>query len=254
MTVYLLCKLTKLQINLKKIKYLQILFKEEITIDELPKFRGAVIDAASTDKILFHNHLGDQFRYSYPLIQYKRLGKKAALVCLEQGTEEIYAFFSRPNQYLRIGEREIQCQIDRLILREINLQVTDYSLHYRIERWLAVKDDNFRAFSLLKTEREKKDFLEKMMIGNILSMAKGLGWFIDKPIEVKIAHILRQRNLLYKETLLTGFDVEFSCNVFLPDFIGLGKSPAMGFGIVRKVRQIDDFKGGKSKTQVLTDG
>jgi hypothetical protein len=221
----------------KKIKYLHIQFKEEISADELPKFRGAVIDAASRENILFHNHLDENYRYAYPLIQYKRLGKCAAIVCLEQGTEEIHAFFSRPNQILRIGNREITCQIDRLYLNETTLQIWDKNFEYRIDRWLAIKDENYHNFLTLTTETDRKAMLEKILIGNILSMAKGLGWTVEKPIEVKIQHIERERKILYKDTRLSAFDVTFRCNISLPSFVGLGKSSAMGYGVVRKVRE-----------------
>ena len=219
---------------MKKIKYLQILFKEEISAEELPKFRGAVIDAATQENILFHNHLDENYRYAYPLIQYKRLGKRPAMVCLEQGTEEIHAFFSRPNQTLRIGNREIGCQIDRLYLNEVTLQTWDKFFHYKIEKWLALKDENFHLYSTLETEAERKVFLSKMLTGNIMSMAKGLGWTVEHTVSVKINHILRQRKIIYKDTSLLAFDVDFNCNVYLPDFIGLGKSTAMGYGVVRK--------------------
>jgi hypothetical protein len=218
----------------KKIKYLQILFNEEITSEELPKFRGAVIDAASQEHILFHNHQDENYRYAYPLIQYKRLGKRAAIVCLEQGTEEIHAFFSRPNPTLRIGNREIHCKIDRLYLNEFTLQTWDRTFSYKIEKWLAVKDDNFHAYTALESEAERQSFLARMLTGNILSMAKGLSWTVEQPIEIEIKHIMRQRKVIYKDTLLSAFDVAFTSNVYLPDYIGLGKSSAMGFGIVRK--------------------
>ena len=219
---------------MKKIKYLQIVFKDDITESELPKFRGAVIDAATRENVLFHNHVDDNFRYAYPLIQYKRIGRSPAIVCLEQGTEAIHAFFSRPNASLQLGDRVVACQIDRLYLNEVTMQTWDKSFEYHIERWLAIKDENYRNYLALTTEAERKVMLEKLLIGNILSLAKGIGWTVTAPIEVKIQHVEREHKILYKGTRLTAFDVTFRCNVSLPNFIGLGKSSAMGFGVVRK--------------------
>jgi hypothetical protein len=127
------------QNSVKKIKYLQIQFKEEISADELPKFRGAVIAAATRDNVLFHNHIDENYRYAYPLIQYKRIGKRPTMICLEAGTEEIHAFFSRPNATLQLGEREMPCQIERLFLNEITLQTWEKTFTYQLDRWLALK-------------------------------------------------------------------------------------------------------------------
>lgn len=222
---------------MKKIKYLQIQFKDEIEADELPKFRGAVIDAASRENILFHNHVDDNYRYAYPLIQYKRVGKRPAMICLEEGTEQIHAFFSRPNSTLRLGDRALPCQIERLYLNEVTMQAWDKPFRYRIDRWLAIKDDNYRFYLSLESEAERKVFLQRMLTGNIMSMAKGLGWSVEKPIEVRIQHIERERKITYKNTKLSAFDVTFTSNVFLPDYIGLGKSSAMGFGVVRRAKE-----------------
>lgn len=226
---------------MKKVKYLQIQFKDEITAEELPKFRGAVIDAASRENILFHNHIDDNYRYAYPLIQYKRVGKRPAMICLEAGTEQIHAFFSRPNATLRLGDRALPCQIDRLFLNEVTMQAWDKTFSYRIDRWLAVKDENYRFYLSLESEAERKVFLQRMLTGNIMSMAKGLGWSVEQPVQVRIQHIERERKITYKDTRLTAFDVTFTTNVFLPDYIGLGKSSAMGFGVVRR-NKIDNFK------------
>jgi len=51
-----------------------IRFRNEISFDEIPWLRGAVIHAVPETETLFHNHIGSGFRYSYPLVQYKRIG------------------------------------------------------------------------------------------------------------------------------------------------------------------------------------
>lgn len=44
-------------------------FLNAIGVHEIPQFRGAVISTVGRDNnLLFHNHKGDGFRYSYPNI------------------------------------------------------------------------------------------------------------------------------------------------------------------------------------------
>ena len=74
---------------MKKLRVLDIEFENEIQPWEVPAFRGAVIESAGRKNILFHNHKRDKFVYSYPLIQYKRIGKKPHLVCIDDGVDEI---------------------------------------------------------------------------------------------------------------------------------------------------------------------
>ena len=71
---------------------LYIQFANEISQKEIPMFRGAVLHSMESCPVLFHNHLGDKFRYAYPLIQYKRIKGKAAIVFVGKGVESFQEF------------------------------------------------------------------------------------------------------------------------------------------------------------------
>ncbi len=49
-------------------KVLVIRFANNITFQEIPLLRGAIIQSVSNVNNLFHNHEGDGYRYAYPLI------------------------------------------------------------------------------------------------------------------------------------------------------------------------------------------
>lgn len=72
---------------MKYLRTLTIITEADINQQEIPLFRGAVIKSLGEDaNLLFHNHITDnQFRYSYPLIQYKRLGGKPPSYALRKG-------------------------------------------------------------------------------------------------------------------------------------------------------------------------
>jgi len=75
----------------KNIRTLTVLYNTEISNKEISLFRGAVLKSLG-DKanVLYHNHTGEEtFRYSYPLIQYKRINGKAAITCVEEGADII---------------------------------------------------------------------------------------------------------------------------------------------------------------------
>lgn len=222
---------------MKKVKYLTIHFKNEIGLRELPKFRGAVIECAGREHLLFHNHAGDGLRYAYPLIQYKRIGNKAGLVCLEDGVHEVHAFFQGRPHRLRLGEREITPEVERLHMNEVTLQAWDKLFAYRLSNWLALKRENYEAYQVMPDEAERRRFLSTILRGNLLSMAKGLGWHVDREIRVELLHVGPLRLMNYKDNRLSAFDLRFRTNVWLPEFVGLGKGAALGFGMVGKDKQ-----------------
>jgi hypothetical protein len=75
--------------------------------------------------------------------------------------------------------------------------------------------------------------LKRILIGNILTFAKGVDWWIED--EIIVVPQLKAIDIQFKNQKMLGFVGEFYSNVCLPDYIGLGKSTARGFGMVAEV-------------------
>ncbi len=217
---------------MKKIRFLRVQFANEIAFKEIPLFRGAIIAGVSQDSTLFHNHQGNKLRYGYPLIQYKRIRRKASLVCLEEGTDQVHDFFNNQIRRLRIGERTIDLGIDQIQLHEYTMQAWDKSFAYRIHNWMPFDAEKYLHYKTLEDEFDQLHFLETILRGNLLTMAKGLHWQLDREVKVRINQILRNQLLPYKGLMMQTFSLEFRCNIWLPPYIGLGRKPSMGFGCV----------------------
>lgn len=214
-----------------KIRTFLIKFTAEIRQSEIPLFRGAINAILEENhSILFHNHTDDGFRYSYPLIQYKRIGGKAAIMCVGEGTEVIGEFFSRQEISLQIGKRSIVCEVDEIVAKYHNITITEELIPYRIRKWLPFNSENYETYMKAKGIVEKYQILEKIMTGNILSMAKGLEMTIETPLCVKLEEIIDTYNVTFKGIKMMSFDLDFMANITMPDFLGLGKGVSHGFG------------------------
>lgn len=220
---------------MNNIKTLVIQFKNEISLWEAPLLRGCVIHAMDNANILFHNHLNDdQYRYRYPLIQYKRINKRAAIVCVGEGTEVIGEFFSQASFNFNIGSHMVKMEIEKIEAKRTIVQVWDSEFNYRLRKWLPFSSDNYREYRNLNGLAEQTIFLQKILIGNILSFCKGLDIQIEKEIKCTINSILETHTYTYKGVKMMGFDIDFKSNVSLPDFIGLGKGVSIAFGTTTK--------------------
>lgn len=160
---------------MRKIRILCIRFHNELQNNEIEMFRGAVLSKLPNASVLFHNHVDDNYRYSYPLIQYKRLSGKAAIVCLEAGTEAVGELFSAGDFSFRLGDRIVKMEIDSIKARQVLVQLWDASFTYHLHRWLPFNEENYKAYQRLEGLSERCEFLERKLTGNILSLAKGLG-------------------------------------------------------------------------------
>jgi hypothetical protein len=224
-----------------KTKTLILQFKNEVFPYEISKFRGAIIDILTEKNILFHNHLGEtNFRYSYPLIQYKRIRQHAAIVCLNEGTEAIGLLMMQGNFTCRIGDNEVVMEIESVKANQFLIQTWESSFTYRIRKWLPLNQENYNEYIQLEGIGEKCMFLERILIGNVLSFAKGLEIHFDNEVVCKILEISDPITIKYKNVKMMAFDVEFKSNVSIPDYIGLGKGASLGHGTV--VRKYDSQK------------
>lgn len=217
---------------MQKIKTLIVSFSNELEYKEIELFRGAILNALQNANVLFHNHVGDNFRYSYPLIQYKRIHKKAAIVCINEGTEAIGEFFSSQSFDLLLGERKEHMDVETIRANETVVQIWDSMFQYHLRRWLALNEENYQRYCQLESITDKMFFLERLLTGNILSFAKGIHLYFDKQVICKIVSSEDPYQLYYKNVKMMAFDLEFKTNVSLPDYIGLGKGVSLGHGVI----------------------
>ena len=231
---------------MKKIKLLTVTFDTEIRDFEIPAFRGAVVDKVGRDNILFHNHLDDdKLLYKYPLIQYKTINRKPAIQCIDLGVDEIHKFFEKNSWDLIISDRKLEMKILRLDMNQFTMQVWDKLFNYSIRNWIALNKQNYETYLTLDGLAEKVALLEKILTANILAFAKGINWTVDKTIIVMIKTLSETRDVKLKGRTVLGFNVMFASNVFIPKYIGLGKSVSLGFGIVTKPKPEPEQKEGR---------
>ncbi len=223
----------------KFLRVLTVVTEADIKQSEIPLFRGAVIGSLGENvDLLYHNHIGDQqYRYSYPLVQYKRLGGKASIVCVEEGVDIIGQFLLSCDGKLRIGEREVVCDTKRIQPSKMLVQTWEQSFNYHISRWLPLNSKNYQLYQNIEGVVEKVSFLEKIMIGNLLSMLKGLDVRVEKEIVVKFTKISEPFIVQNKGVRLMAFNVDFNSNLSIPNNLGIGKNASLGYGTIHQIRE-----------------
>ena len=228
---------------MKYIRTLTILTDAEIQQREIPLFRGAVIHGLGEHpNVYFHNHLDDdKFRYSYPLIQYKRLGGKAAIVCIEDGVDIIGQFLTDANGTLTIGDRQVSYNTGCILPARILVQTWQEMFYYHISRWLPLNSQNYQRYKDIEGVVEKVSFLENILKANLLSMLKGLDIHLEKELILKITEISDSYLIYNKGVRMMAFNADFKCNLSIPNNIGIGKNASIGCGIVHQLRKDKDI-------------
>lgn len=219
-----------------KLPTIVIQFDNVIESKALPYFRGAVIASLEKKDILFHNHDEDKLRYSYPLIQYKRIHKKAAVMGIGKGVEVISQLLIARDFNYQIGNEQVEMRIEAVDAYDNEITLSeDASYRYRLQNWLPLNSSNYAQYQNSESLVERIQILERVLIGNILSFLKGIDIHLEEQLTVHITDIAGQRAVTYKKVKLMAFDIEFKANITLPQYIGIGKNASIGCGVLTKM-------------------
>lgn len=197
--------------------------------------RGAIAGRFLEERLLHQHREDGSVEYRYPLVQYKRLGNECILVGLGQGAELI-ASLPMVQEQFELEGTSYHLLSREMTVRRIELTVLDRSVNYSfLTPWLALNEANYVRYQA-GSAAERQSLLERILIGNILSMSKGLGYVVTEEIKVSRLDISPVRTpVRLKGVEMTGFKGTFAVNFDLPDLIGLGKSVSRGFGTVRRI-------------------
>lgn len=212
-----------------------ILFKNRISSDEVPLFRGSMI-RMSGGNLLFHNHQkNNEFRYAYPLIQYKRIDGYAAIVGINEGGDTIRDIANQGVIDCQLGKRNVEMVVADIYSTEQIVDAGTVMKEYEIRRWLPLNKQNYGSYQKMERLVTRISMLEKILVGNILSFAKGVHIYFDSPVICQILQLESRGVFRYKDVELMNFSATFKTNVSLPNFIGLGKSVSINNGVIASV-------------------
>jgi len=185
------------------------------------------------ENIFLHNHNGGSLIYSYPRVQYKIIDSKARIIGLAEGVEVIknISYFEK----IILGNEDVKVEgIDLSEAQCIFGISEDQQTYSFFTPWLALNEENHKKYLKIIGWQARKEFLANILIGNIISISKSLGYTVPEPIKVSLGKMKEIKTSL-KGTPMLGFLGTFSVNFDIPDYWGIGKSVSRGFGTVKRI-------------------
>ena len=181
------------------------------------------------DDTEFHHH--DENPYRYPLIQYKKIKNELIVLGINDYSEII---FDKLSDLKEIVLPNYKVPITSIEFTNTTHQVTDEMTKYEFQTpWIALNSENYEKFKTINSELRRR-FLENILIGNFLSALRGMGISVDHKLYASI-HRFSPKYATVHQNPFHAFYAQFTTNLSLPDFIGIGNSPSKGFGVIKKI-------------------
>lgn len=181
---------------------------------------------------ILHNHYNDKYLFNYPKVQYKVIDGVIIILGINEGGD-ILKKISSEMTYIYLDKKY---EIVEKIIQEKKYDIKPCSKekHYKfLTPWLGLNSKNYNEYKYLKDWKSKKIILNKILVGNVLSLSKNLGIMVDKKLYVKSK--LNEEIVEYKSIKMNAFVGEFTINYNLPNYIGIGKGVSQGFGSIIKI-------------------
>ena len=135
-------------------------------MEDASKLRGYIANRFKEYPIL-HHHLEEVgYLYTYPRVQYK----------LIEGTA--------PDVLKKISDDIEELELGKSVYKVESIQMTQLNAefgpcrenrHYKfVTHWLALNTANYERYKAMTDWKERKEFLNGILVGNILSMCKSL--------------------------------------------------------------------------------
>ncbi len=193
------------------------------------KLRG-FFATSFNDYALLHQHVTDRLIYKYPLIQYKMLQGSPLILGINEGADVLKEIYDKFDE-IKLGESRYSIMERGISVRSEEFGCTEEIQSYRFATpWLALSQENYHKFQNASRE-ERRELLRRVLVGNILSASKGLGYVAREHIRLEVGG-MKDEICQLKGTKVTGIRGEFTASFAIPDFMGLGKSVSRGFGAV----------------------
>lgn len=221
--------------SLKSVKIISVQFPNNpVNRFDIPKLRGYI--AKRFPKYdLIHNHLKDgKFLYNYPAIQFKTINRIPTIIGLGNGVEIVKEVFEDVNEF-RIESKRYRIWEKSITLRKEDFGQTKTFFHYRFASpWMALKEENFESFKLMN-HIECQQFLRHLLRENLKTISKGFDYQIPEIETVQVEGYFKPRNMNFKNVKMLCFTGDFTVNFAIPNYLGIGKQVARGYGMVERI-------------------
>lgn len=228
--------------------YLQ--FNLQLHYSEISLFREAVLRCIPNqqEQEIFSNETIDKEgkkknKFVYPLVQFRVRNGFAVLWAMQQAVPLVEKFLQQYSKQFKWGKRPFALQVQQrekennYTVKLFNAKLRLQPVIYRLYAYIPFSNvGSTKNYTWLKENRNLPDVqktkkMEQLLTNHLCSFIHFSGGFIPKEkIKLTILDKKPLSKIFYNGIEYAAFDLRYTVNLNLPDYIGLGNNPSHGFG------------------------
>ena len=221
----------------KDISMLHATFDLPLYPRQIPQFRGALTAQAGWEKDQLHNHNGkDKFHYRYPLIHYRVVKGKAAVVGIGEGAETLRRTLLEVRD-IQMNGKKIPLRIEHLSEEITTFKMLTEPKEYRLMDWLPLNQENYQTWKSTERLHQQVAFLDKMLVGQIITLCNGINWRLPNQLYAYVTEIHKTKKVKVHQQEQVAFNVSFKTNIDIPSALAIGRAVAFGYGTLYPFRE-----------------
>jgi len=218
-------------------KYIILKFNDvKLDVRDIAKVRGYFATNFS-DNPLLHNHLPNgKFSYKFPKIQYRLFDGNPALIAMEEGIDVLKEVFFLTDEMV-IGNRKYTLNEKEIISCNVEIgQQNEFTYYQFLSPYMALNQENYLKYQAAD-KYDKVTLLKDILKNNLKTISKGFSYEIPEFEKIAVQANLKPKLINFKNVKMLCFTGDFKTNFLIPDYWGLGKQTARGFGVVKQIKE-----------------
>lgn len=167
--------------------------------------------------------------YRHPHVQYKSMDGMGVITALGEETGTLIEVFATLPEIF-IGGNRIRIVEKKIEIQDALFGPSNEECEYVFTSpWFALNQENEKIYSM-SDEEARRGLLNRILKANLLSMAKGVGYFISPQISATVNGQWSEAHSLFKGVRMRGIRCRFKARFRIPFLWGIGKSSSSGWG------------------------
>ena len=192
------------------------------------RFRAAITRLCPEYPQLSQRTPSGKLIYRHPHVQYKVMDEKEIITALGDESELLIEVFATLTDII-LGGRRFKILEKNIDIQEVWFGPVNKELSYVfVSPWLALNQNNEKIYRDADNGG-KREILNSVLTGNILSMAKGLGFFIVPNVVAILGNRWSETPSYLKGIQMQGIRSRFKTTFQIPHLWGIGKSSSSGW-------------------------